>query len=243
MVDNGNIQNYHMRSIFMSKRKYSKEFKLKVLAEHQEGASFYSLEKKYNIVLGTVKRWNAAFLAHGEEALDYHNSNLCTYSAEFKQRVVSDYLSGGGSFGSLAVKYGIHAESTVLKWVKQYNSHEELTDSRKVGGYLMTKDIRSRKTTFEERITIVEYCVAHSNDYSGTAKEFNCSYGQVYSWVKKYIKKGIDGLKDGRGHNKPVDDMSELERLRAENRLLKAEQKRQQMEIDLLKKLEEIERR
>lgn len=107
----------------------------------------------------------------------------------------------------------------------------------------MAKDIKFRKTTFEERITIVEYCVAHSNDYSGTAKEFNCLYGQIYSWVNKYIKKGIDGLKDGRRHNKPINGMSELERLRAENRLLKAEQKRQQMEIDLLKKLEEIERR
>ena len=37
--------------------------------------------------------------------------------------------------------------------------------------------------------------------------------------------------------------MSELEKLQVENRLLKAEKKRQQMEIDLLKKLEEIERR
>ena len=101
----------------MSKKKYSKEFKLKVLKEHEKGASFYSLEKKYDIVLGTVKRWNAAFKAHGETALDRHNSNLCRYSAEFKQRVVSDYLSGGGSFESIAVKYGIHAESTVLKWV------------------------------------------------------------------------------------------------------------------------------
>ena len=27
----------------MSKKKYSKEFKLKVLKEHEEGASFYSL--------------------------------------------------------------------------------------------------------------------------------------------------------------------------------------------------------
>lgn len=107
----------------------------------------------------------------------------------------------------------------------------------------MTKDIKSRKTTFEERITIVEYCVSHSNDYSETAKGFNCSYDQVYSWVNKYRKKGIDGLQDGRGRNKPVDDMSELEKLRAENRPLKAEQKRKQMEIDLLKKLEEIERR
>ena len=43
----------------MSKKKYSKEFKLKVLKEHEEGASFYSLEKKNDIVLGTVKRWNA----------------------------------------------------------------------------------------------------------------------------------------------------------------------------------------
>lgn len=141
------------------------------------------------------------------------------------------------------VKYGIHAESTVLKWVKQYNSHEELTDSRKVRDYFMAKDIKSRKTTLEERIRIVEHCVSHSNDYSATAKEFNCSYGQVYSWVNKYSKKGVDGLKDGRGRNKSADELSELEKLRAENRLLKAEKKRQQIEIDLLKKLEEIERR
>ena len=33
----------------------------KVLKEHEEGASFYSLES-------TVKRWNAAFIAHGESA-------------------------------------------------------------------------------------------------------------------------------------------------------------------------------
>lgn len=71
----------------MSKRKYSKEFKLKVLKEHAEGASFYSLEKKYDIALGTVKRWDAAFRAHGEEALERHNNNLCRYSAEFKQKL------------------------------------------------------------------------------------------------------------------------------------------------------------
>lgn len=60
----------------MSKKKYSKEFRLKVLMEHKEEASFYSLEKKYDIVLGTVKRWNAAFKAPGETALDFHNRNL-----------------------------------------------------------------------------------------------------------------------------------------------------------------------
>lgn len=244
MVDSGNIQKTIIGgAYFMSKKKYSKEFKLKVLQEHKEGASFYSLEKKYDIVLGTVKRWNAAFNAHGEDALEYHDSNLCRYSAEFKKKVVIDYLSGGGSYETIAVKYGIHAESTVLKWVKQYNGHEELTDSRKVGDYLMIKNIKARKTTLEERIKIVEHCISNSNDYSASAKEFNCSYGQVYSWVNKYNEKGIDGLKDGRGRNKSDDELSKTEKLKAEIRMLKAEKKRQQMEIDLLKKLEEIERR
>ena len=227
----------------MSKRKYSKEFKLKVLKEHEEGASFYFLEKKYGITLGSVKRWNSAYTAHGEDVLAHQNSNLCRYTAEFKREVVQDYLSGGGSFQSVAVKYGIHAESTVLKWVKQDNSHVELTDSRKIGGYLMAKDIKPRKTTLEERIQIVEYCIANANDYSAAAKVYNCSYGQIYSWVKKYEANGVDGLKDGRGRTKPEEELSEIEKLKAENRLLRAEKKKQQMEIDLLKKLEEIGRR
>ena len=53
----------------------------------------------------------------------------------------------------------------------------------------------------------------------------------------------MDGLKDGRGRTKPEEELSEIEKLKAENRLLKAEKKKQQMEIDLLKKLEEIGRR
>ena len=46
-----------------------------------------------------------------------------------------------------------------------------------------------------------------------------------------------------RGRVKPECEMSELERLRAENRLLKAENKRQELEMLFLKKLAEIERR
>lgn len=83
-----------MRSIFMSKRKYSKEFKLKVLKEHEDDSSFYSLKMKYDITSGTVKRWNAACKAHGETALDSHSSNRCRYTAAFKQEVVRDYLTG-----------------------------------------------------------------------------------------------------------------------------------------------------
>ena len=78
----------------------------------------------------------------------------------------------------------------------------------------MTKDIKPRKTTLEERIQIVEYCIANANDYSAAAKTYNCSYWQVYSWVKKYNADGVDGLKDGRGRTKPEEGLSELERLK-----------------------------
>lgn len=107
----------------------------------------------------------------------------------------------------------------------------------------MAKNNKSRETSLEERIAIVEYCTAHSYNYALTAKEYNCSYGQVYSWVKKYQAKGVEGLYDRRGHKKPEEKLNDLEKLQAENRVLKAKTKQQQMEIDFLKKLDAIERR
>ena len=53
----------------------------------------------------------------------------------------------------------------------------------------------------------------------------------------------MGGRRDGRGRNKPEEELSEVENLKAENRLPRAEKKKQQMEIDLLKKLEGIEGR
>ena len=45
------------------------------------------------------------------------------------------------------------------------------------------------------------------------------------------------------GIRKRPDEMSELEKLRAEVKILKAEKERAEMEASFLKKLEEIERR
>lgn len=69
------------------------------------------------------------------------------------------------------------------------------------------------------------------------------TYQQIYSWVKKYETQGAEALTDKRGRTKPETEMTELEKLRAENRLLKAQNKRQEMEMAFLKKLDEIERR
>ena len=50
-------------------------------------------------------------------------------------------------------------------------------------------------------------------------------------------------LKDNRGKRKNIEDMSELEKLRAEVKILKAQKERAEMESSFLKKLDEIERR
>lgn len=227
----------------MSRKKYSKEFKLSVIHEREQGASFYSLERKYNLNLGLVRRWYAAYLKYGEDALRKKNSNYCRYSADFKKKVVTAYLAGEGSLLDISVKYGINAQSTVVRWVKQYNSHEELMDSRPKGESFMATNPKCRKTTLEERISIVEHCTANSNNYKLTAMKFNCSYGQVYSWVRKYKSQGVEGLYDRRGRSKPEKELTELEKLQVENRMLKAQARQQQMEIDFLKKLDAVERR
>lgn len=102
---------------------------------------------------------------------------------------------------------------------------------------------KGRNTTYEERVEIVSYCIEHNNDYTSTMEKFGVSYQQIYSWVRKYNDKGAEGLLDKRGKRKPESEMTELERLRAEKRMLEARNKRLETENAVLKKLEEIERR
>ena len=102
---------------------------------------------------------------------------------------------------------------------------------------------KGRKTTFEERVEIVQYCIAHDCNYAKTAEKYQVSYQQARSYTLKYQEKGVEGLQDRRGRCKPESEMSELEKLRAENRVLRAEKERAEMEAAFLKKLAEIERR
>ena len=76
----------------MSRKKFSKEFKLKLLKEHDEnGISYWKLGKEYGIEASIIRRWGYAYATFGEAGLEKHNSDQCNYSAEFKQMVVTEY--------------------------------------------------------------------------------------------------------------------------------------------------------
>lgn len=100
-----------------------------------------------------------------------------------------------------------------------------------------------RKTTYEERIEIVSFCVANAKDYNLTADKFEVSYQQVYGWVKKYESIGPEGLVDRRGQHKKYEELTETQKIAAQLKLLEAENRRLKLENEFLKKLEEIERR
>jgi len=160
------------------------------------------------------------------------------YSPELKLQAVQDYLAGKGSQREICKRYGISAHKILQEWILCYNGHKDFRRRRDVKGEIyMTK---GRKTTQEERVEIVAFCIEHGKDYALTVETYQVSYQQIYSWVRKYEAKGVEGLVDRRGKAKPEEALSEVERLRQENRVLRAQLKDKEMEIALRKKLEEL---
>ncbi|MGN0496355.1 MAG: helix-turn-helix domain-containing protein [Lachnospiraceae bacterium] len=166
-----------------------------------------------------------------------HNSH---YSTEFKEKVVLEYLKGKETFESLANKYGIRSYTTVMNWVSKYNSHIENRDYDPHPEVYMAK--ARRKTTQQERIEIVQYCLKHNKDYTQTAVKYDCSYQQVYSWTHKYLDKGETGLTDRRGRHKKPEELTELDIANRRIEELERKLEEEQTKNEFLKKLDQLER-
>lgn len=98
----------------------------------------------------TMQKWISHYKAEGETGLQDGNKDQRSYSEEIKQKAVKDYVSGGGSLLSVASRYNIRSESLLLRWVKAYNCHGEIT--QKYGGKAMAR----KRYTLEDRIQAVK---------------------------------------------------------------------------------------
>ena len=160
------------------------------------------------------------------------------YSEELKIAAVKSYLAGEGGLRIISKRYGISDHSILRDWILWYNGHREFKErSRAKGEIYMTK---GRKTTQEERAEIVAFCIEHNKDYGLTVETYNVSYQQIYAWVRKYEEGGVDKLKDNRGRTKPVEEMSEVEKLKAEMKILEAKNRQLEIENAFIKKLQEL---
>lgn len=160
------------------------------------------------------------------------------YSAEIKQQAVESYLNGEGSLRTICKKYGISSNSVLIRWIMWYNGHGEYKErSRAKGEIYMTK---GRKTTQAERAEIVAFCIEHNKDYGLTVEKYKVSYQQIYAWVRKYEEGGVDKLRDNRGRTKPVEEMTEIEKLKSEMKILEAKNRQLEIENAFIKKLQEL---
>ena len=101
-----------------------------------------------------------------------------------------------------------------------------------------------RKTTQEERIVIAKECLENECNFEETAKKYNVSYQQVYSWTRKFQKFGENGLEDRRGKRaEDQEPRTAEEEMKIRIAQLEHELYMTKLERDLLKKLDELERR
>ena len=227
------------------KFKVSYEDKIKACETYLDGKAS-ARELAQRLSLGRygddiVYQWVRKYRQGGPKSLLPRPKNS-SYTKEFKINVVEDYLSGNGSLEDICNKYQIPSDYTLRQWIAKYNDLKELEDY-KPRPEVYTKMAYRKKTTQEEREEIVNYCIEHNKDYKGTAAHYDVSYSQVYGWVQKYLEKGTDGLTDKRGKRKDESELTEVEKLRRQNKILEAKIRELEMESVLLKKVEEIERR
>lgn len=228
----------------MSKRSpKSVSEKLEIVLLHlEEGKSLSWLTRNQGISKDTLSNWVRKYKEAGVEGTRGKSSldEVTKYSKELKEQAVSDYLNGSGSLKDLTKKYGISDPYVLRSWIKSYTSGKELKATSKG----MRRMKQGRKTTFEERIEIVNFTLAYEKDYQGAVEKYGVSYQQIYSWVRKFEKDGSNGLLDRRGKgltSKP--NLTPEEELRLKIKQQEERIKYLEMENGLLKKLEEIKRR
>jgi transposase len=224
----------------MSKRARPLEEKIKIVKDYENGThAILEIVKMYNVHHLTVNGWVRKYEKYGVEGLK-ESTTWKKYSKELKVNAVKDYLSGNYSLRDVIRKYEISSDSVLRQWINKYNGHRELKDTGKRRLSSMTK---GRKTTWKERIEIVQDALANGKNYRETAEKHKVSYQQVYQWVRKYEEGGWDALKDRRGRSKSEEELTSEEKMKIEIRRIEKENERLRAENAFLKKLEEIERR
>lgn len=220
-------------------RWYSSEEKLEAVKRRFEnGESYSSIASSIGADWETIRKWCRNYESIGAGSLQ--NRKKTRYSLELKEAAVRFYVDGNCSLHDTCKLFGIRDNKQLLNWIRQYNSHSLRASP---GGKVNMTKTKGRKTTLQERIDIVTDHLQSGMSYAETAEKYDVSYQQVYQWIQKYNANGIDGLVDRRGRSKPAEEMTEIERLQAENRILKAQLERKELENIFLKKVDEIERR
>ena len=101
------------------KRRYSDEFRLKIVKEYMSGNSggFCALGNKYGISHCNIQRWVHLYENHGRNGL---TGGTGSYSGEFKVHVVEYMHNNRMSLTATADHFCIQSVPTLSKWERIY---------------------------------------------------------------------------------------------------------------------------
>lgn len=197
--------------------------------------------RRAGVAKATIFRWIILYKSGGPSAFEpaVHKK----YSAELKANAARDYINGMSS-ADICIKYRLKSPNQVINWVKEYNNIHESSKTVKDIGDDRIMDKKLKEYKIKDRVKIVMECLRCHNDYARIAEKYGIKYATVRMWVRKYDEMGRAGLEDRRGkrlaNQKP---RTAEEALRIENARLMKENEEMRMRYDLLKKLDQIERR
>jgi transposase-like protein len=235
------------------KSKFSVETKLEAIEKAKSGLeSQYEVALMYGVNHQTIRNWVRLYETYGVDGLAGSGKQE-QYSEKFKRDAVAAYKTNRFSQEELCKLFHIRAVRTLQVWISEYNEDDgtpSTFEKKATESLCKSSDVQRRKEVMPQktpitqqlRLDVVAFCIENKNDYNKAAEKYGVSYSQVYNWVRKYLAAGADGLIDRRGRSKNPEEMTEIEKLRMENRLLKAENQRQAIEIEALKKVEALER-
>ena len=224
----------------LQKQKLSIEEKVKIVRECLQGnIGIREAARSVGVTTSTIRQWMHNYEADGVGAFLPHKNRI--YSPDLKRQAAEDYLFGGESLRKIAKKYGLRSKRQLSNWIRVYTAHGDFNSIKFSGGSYMKQ---GRETTLEERIQIVRECIACGKNYGEMALKYKVSYQQVRTWTLRFEEMGESGLEDRRGKRKKDQaPRTELEKAQIEIEQLKHKLYLAEMERDLLKKLDEIERR
>lgn len=168
------------------KSKHTVKQKVKACEDYLKGCkSVIMIANELGVAERTIYQWTKVYQSLGADAFLPSKTNN-HYPKEFKLDVVKEFFEGNLTFEDLALKVNI-SRSVVRSWIKKYNNGDELKDyDPRSEVYYM----KSRKTTFDERLKIVKYCLDHDQQYKLAADKYNIPYANVFHWTKKYLEEG-----------------------------------------------------
>ena len=223
------------------KQEMSAEEKVSIIRRYLEGEISTSQAAQLGDVdFETMKGWIRNYESEGVSVFLPHKNKA--YSPEMKRRAVESYLAGEGSLSDICKKYGIRDKKTLRTWLKVYNGGGDLGSVKQSGGGSYME--QGRETTQAERVEIAKACLASGRNYGEIALKYQVSYQQARSWTLRFEELGEAGLEGRRGkRKKDQTPRTELEKAQIEIEQLKHKLYLAELERDLLKKLDEIERR